>query len=97
MTDVILTLHYPKSGTTQVQEFPSIQIAMTVAHDHLAAFPDGYAQISDKQSNDVLMPCSELRATMESARRRAELPDEMPAAGGATGAGLFSRWFGKPA
>jgi hypothetical protein len=95
MSDVILTMHYPKSGITQMQEHPSIHAAITVAHGHLAGFPDGYAQISDKASGQVLMPNEELRATLDTSRRRVEPVEAVSDTPTPPGAGLLARWFGR--
>ena len=92
MTDVILTLHYPKTGIVQTQEYPSIHPAIAIAHGHFAAFPDGFAQISDKESQQVVMANEELRGTYEMSRRREESPEEIPAP---EQSGFFARWFGQ--
>src|SRR5947209_3171841 len=89
---VILTMHYPKSGIIQSQEFPTLHIATEIAHAHFAAFPDGYAQITDPDSQKVLMANEELRGTYDMARRREETP-EAPPRREDTVSGFFSRLF----
>ena len=89
---VILTLHYPKTGIVQTQDYPTIHPAIAIAHGHLAAFPDGFAQIIDAETQQVLMPHEELRGTFEMSRRRDESPEETAAP---QDAGLFARWFGQ--
>ena len=93
---VILSLHYPKTGIVQTQEYSTIHQAVTIAHGHFAAFPTGFAQISDKDSQQVLMPNEELRGTFDQSRKREEMPEERlqpePEQGG-----FFTRWFGQRA
>ena len=90
---VILTLQYPKTGIVQTQDYPTIHLAITVAHGHYAAFPGGYAQITDKESSEVVMANEELRGTFEMARKRDEAPADPIAQPQETG--FFSRWFGQ--
>jgi hypothetical protein len=80
MTELILTMHYPKSGITQAQEYLSLQEAIVTAHTHQAAFPDGYAQISEKGTGTVMMSNEDLRAGLDSARRPSEAAEMVPAA-----------------
>ena len=91
---VILTLHYPKSGIVQTQEYSSIHQAVTVAHAHFAAFPDGVAQISEAENQRVLMPYEELRGTFEQSKRREDTADAALAQQEDTVSGFFSRLFG---
>jgi hypothetical protein len=97
MTAVILTLHYPKTGIVQSQEYPTLHLATSVAHGHYAAFPGGYAQITDKDSAQVLMANEELRGTFDMARRRDEAPAAPQPVEQPEESGFFSRWFGQRA
>ena len=93
---VILSLHYPKTGIVQSQEYPTIHQAITIAHGHFASFPEGYAQITDKDSQQVVMANEELRGTFETSRKRDEVPAETPAETlpPEQQPGFFSRLFG---
>jgi hypothetical protein len=95
MTAVVLTLCYPKTGIVQSQEYPTLHLAMTVAHRHYAAFPGGLAQIADLESHQVVMAHEELRGTFDQAVKRDEAPaGEVPPR---EESGFFSRWFGQRA
>ena len=96
MSDVILTLHYPKSAITQVQEYPSVHAAIAVAHEHLAGFPTGYAQITDKATGQLVMPNEELHGTLETSRRRNEPAAPVADTTAPPGIGLLARLFGRP-